>query len=398
MILLDSPLLFFDFNKWSSLLLPFFIQGVIFFFLLQLRSFRENRWPDLFLSAIILIYTLRVGYWMLGFAGWYDSHDSYSTFMFYFPFNHWFLLGPAVYFYFKSLTNKNFKLQSKDLWHFLPELLVLCYEGFIFLKEFLIDYLLNDIPLSLFYNTKGPMADGIEPLESILFYLSQASIIIYFIVTIRMYRRYRDYLNQNFSKTDQLKFTWLRNFLYAVMIGQIIQLGFFLAEMLTVESLSYIDKWYSFFFLGIIIYYLCIFGFNIDNSVFQKLEFEEEERDAKQPDSANTALKQQILQHISAEKPFLDPELSLTDLAKQLNYPTNQLSQIINKEMGKNFNEFINAFRIDTVKEKLLNEDNSHLSILGVAFESGFNSKATFNRVFKKLTGQTPSEFVRTNK
>jgi AraC-like DNA-binding protein len=85
----------------------------------------------------------------------------------------------------------------------------------------------------------------------------------------------------------------------------------------------------------------------------------------------------------------------LPELARQMGYNTNQLSGVINKEMGKNFNELINQYRIETVKERLVDPAFAHLSILGIAFESGFNSKATFNRAFKHFTQQTPSEFLK---
>jgi hypothetical protein len=84
----------FEFNRFSGLLLPFFIQGLLFFVLLLLRGIREEKLHDRLLAFLILIYTIRVASWMLGFAGWYDSHDAYSTFMFYFQFDHWFFIGP----------------------------------------------------------------------------------------------------------------------------------------------------------------------------------------------------------------------------------------------------------------------------------------------------------------
>ena len=71
------------------------------------------------------------------------------------------------------------------------------------------------------------------------------------------------------------------------------------------------------------------------------------------------------------------------------------LSQIINQKEGKNFFDFINHYRVEDVKEKLNDDAYSHFSILGVALEAGFKSKSTFNAVFKKMTGMTPSQFKR---
>ena len=94
------------------------------------------------------------------------------------------------------------------------------------------------------------------------------------------------------------------------------------------------------------------------------------------------------------EKPYLDPELTLRDLARILGMNTTHLSQTINKGFGKNFNDFINEYRIEMVKKKLLSGERSNATLLELAFESGFNSKATFNRSFKKFTGKSPREFA----
>lgn len=91
------------------------------------------------------------------------------------------------------------------------------------------------------------------------------------------------------------------------------------------------------------------------------------------------------------EKLYLEPSLTLTDLSKSLGVNSSILSYVINNGFGKNFNDFINEFRIAEVKEKLKTANDS--TLLGIAFDCGFNSKATFNRAFKKFTGFSPKEF-----
>lgn len=390
----------FEFNRYSGLLLPFFIQGILFFVLLMLRGIREAKLHDKLLAFLILIYAIRVSSWMLGFAGWYDSHDAYSTFMFYFPFDHWFFIGPLVYFYFRSLTNSQFQLSKKDLWHFFPGLLMLVYKFGIFFADIVIKHWWLGQKFPLHFGTKGSLADGITPIGDILFILSHLLIIYYFIRTAVEYRSYRQYINQHFSKTDQISFSWLKYFLYAVVSGQIIWVLFRIIDLFTPESLSYVNMWYSFFLWGIIIYYLSIYGYNIDQAAFYKLRFQPHHGDLEgaAEENGDSRIAQELLQHLDTQKPYLNPELSLPELARQMGYNTNQLSAVINQEMGKNFNELINGYRIQTVKERLLDPAFAHLSILGIAFESGFNSKATFNRAFKQFTHQTPSEFLKKKK
>ncbi|NRB64110.1 MAG: AraC family transcriptional regulator [Saprospiraceae bacterium] len=105
-----------------------------------------------------------------------------------------------------------------------------------------------------------------------------------------------------------------------------------------------------------------------------------------------------LLSFIDDERPFLNPELSLRLLAKSLSIHPNQLSWLINEYHGKNFNEFINQKRIAHFKTLVVNPKNSHISLIGLAYESGFNSKTVFNTVFKKEVGMTPSQYQRSKK
>ncbi len=106
----------------------------------------------------------------------------------------------------------------------------------------------------------------------------------------------------------------------------------------------------------------------------------------------------QLDQEINLEKIFLDPSLSLRQLAEKIDLHPNKLSWLLNEHIGKNFNEYINSFRLATFKEKSLDPKNSHLTLLGLAYESGFNSKTVFNSFFKKMEGVTPSAWVKSKK
>ena len=93
------------------------------------------------------------------------------------------------------------------------------------------------------------------------------------------------------------------------------------------------------------------------------------------------------------EKPFTDGALNLQSLAATLSIPPHHLSQIINERLGQTFADFINSYRVEEAKQRLLDPAFGHLSLLGIAIEVGFNSKSSFNAVFKKHTNMTPSEF-----
>ena len=100
-------------------------------------------------------------------------------------------------------------------------------------------------------------------------------------------------------------------------------------------------------------------------------------------------------QSMANEQLFLDASLSLRQLAEHIDLHPNKLSWLLNDQVGKNFNEFINAFRVKVFKTKALDPANSHLTLLGLAYESGFNSKTVFNAFFKKTEGMTPRKWVK---
>jgi TolB-like protein/AraC-like DNA-binding protein/Tfp pilus assembly protein PilF len=104
---------------------------------------------------------------------------------------------------------------------------------------------------------------------------------------------------------------------------------------------------------------------------------------------------QRMLEHMQEAKPYLDPGLSLRTLASQLDIHPNQLSWLLNESLGKNFHEFVNQYRVEAFKEIAKDPKNDHLTLIGMAYDSGFNSKTVFNTYFKKETGLTPKQFLK---
>jgi AraC-like DNA-binding protein len=106
---------------------------------------------------------------------------------------------------------------------------------------------------------------------------------------------------------------------------------------------------------------------------------------------------QRLLQFMEEEKPYLEFELTLGDIARQLSIPQKELSQVINERLNKNFCTFLNEYRIGEAQRLLLKNTGKKLSVLDIAFESGFNSKTSFNMVFKKHLQMTPTHFRKIN-
>lgn len=114
-------------------------------------------------------------------------------------------------------------------------------------------------------------------------------------------------------------------------------------------------------------------------------------RRPRQPAAQHMALRGRLLECMQHDKPYLDPQLNLRQLSERLGVPARQLSELVNDEFACNFSEFINRARVEEAQRQLLLDP--HRSLLDIALDSGFNSKTSFNVMFKRLAGVTPSQF-----
>jgi AraC-like DNA-binding protein len=110
-------------------------------------------------------------------------------------------------------------------------------------------------------------------------------------------------------------------------------------------------------------------------------------------DSEAKQYNEKLTDYMKSAKPYLNPDLSLPQLASELNITSHYLSQVINEQFNLNFFDFVNGYRVEAFKEKITETEFRNYSLLGIAFECGFNSKSAFNRIFKKYTGITPSQY-----
>ena len=110
--------------------------------------------------------------------------------------------------------------------------------------------------------------------------------------------------------------------------------------------------------------------------------------------SQNHGIQEKVDAVLVYKKAYLDPELNLESFAKQTGLTKNELSKFFS-EQGETFRGKVNAFRVNEFIAKAKSGDFDHLSLLGLAFDSGFNSKASFNRIFKEMKGETPSDFLK---
>lgn len=402
----------FSFNSFSSILLIFFIHGLVYALLLFRKGQINETASDKWLSLFLLLCILYICPWMTGFAGWYDTQP-YRDVLFYTPFQHLYFVGPVIYFYVQSLFNPSFRFGRKDWLHLLPGILYLLFSAVMFITDKLV--------LKDYYF----LANGADPDFDTWYQLTGfVSMIIYFFLSLRYYQLYRKLMMQVISYADHVLFRWVRNFLVAFLVMLILRLLFFvLGELM---DYAYKGFWWYFLFFGISFYYIAITGYA--NSIETKVPFrpggpaypgtvlllpatngqpetitEEAELISvepvlkKEPDEYLAGWKEKVLEQMNLHKAYEDPELSLASLARELKTNPALISRTINQGFEQNFNDFVNQFRINAVKEMLENGEHKRQTLLGIAFDCGFNSKATFNRAFKKATGQSPKEWLEQN-
>ncbi len=371
------------FNPRSIVVFVCILQGAVFAALLFLRYFKQKKSADFWLAALLVLLCASLITPLIGFANIYDRNQWLT----YFPFAVVYGNGVCIWFYVLTLTNSKRKFERRDFLLFVPSIIYLTFRFILFAQN---------LEFKSWFD-KNYYQPIVNPFVTITEFVWNVGL-LYF--SIRYYRKYRAWLDENYSDTERIKFKWLKNFLYlftfVFLLGAIFDFtGSF------VRPLSYIQYFYFEFVLALAIYYLAIAGYlrsetieiNFTETESEKIETVRNERKTLLGEGELRNFKTRLENLMITEKPFLDPQLTLGALAKLLGVNTTALSFVINNGFGKNFNDFVNEFRINEVKTKLASGAAQNQNLLGIALDAGFNSKATFNRAFKKFTGVAPKEF-----
>jgi AraC-like DNA-binding protein len=398
----------YQFGFYSSVLLISFTQGIIYSLLLLAKAVKTENKSNYWLSIFIFLCSLYIAPWMLGFAGWYDNQP-YRDFLFYTPFQHLLFLGPLIFFYTQSLLNPSFKFSKKEALHLLPGFFYLIYIVAIWIYD---KFILGE---NYFYEN-GMDKDFDQWYQK----LGLLSMIVYFILSIRYYNVYKKLMFQVVSYADSILFKWVKTYLMAFLVMLLLPVFFDILGFFYPEIKSYQGSWWFFLSFSIVMYYIAITGYSnpINTTIPFKMSFFDKNPilllNENNSDELETIIdiqhetfeekkspeielwKSKITTLIQTEKLYKNPKLTLTDLAKKLETNAAVISKAINQGFQMNFNDCINNYRIEAVKNSFTNGEQKKSTLLGIAFDNGFNSKATFNRSFKKNTGKTPKEFIET--
>lgn len=399
----------FEFGFQSSLLLIFFVHLLVFSGLFFFRYRQRQQVANAWLGIFLLLAALYIAPWMLGFAGWYDNQP-YRDVLFYVPFQHLFWIGPVVFFYVQSLLNPLFRLGRKQLLHLLPGMLYVLYAVVVWVYDQCIvqDYYF--------------LADGVDPdFDAWYQWTGFLSMTGYFLASYIYYRKYSRVIVLLVSNAADYSFHWVRNFLLAF-------LGMLLARLIMagydwLYGGDYASSWWYFFSFAIGAYSISIAGYT--NAVQSRVLFQTAlfgrtnevfilperppyalpvrpdvyesipEADARTASDAGLDdWKERIARLFETERLYEEPELTLQDVAQQLQTNISVLSRLVNRSFGMNFNDLVNAYRVQRVIELMQQGQHQSQTLLALAFEAGFNSKTTFNRAFKKQTGLSPKAYL----
>lgn len=378
-----------NFNIHSTPLLVLVLQGVIFSVLLGVRYFKGKRNSDLFLTLILLITCYHRTTYTIGFMDWYDTYR--NTKINYYLISLEMVLAPLIYLYVKSVTTSDFKFKRKQLWHFLPWTL------FLLIKVFILLYDASQPGFSEHQNGYAVINIEWKYINPLVVFFSTSQMLLYLAFTFQHFYTYKLKIQHYFSNIYKLELNWIRNFLFVysfIFIYGILQI--FIDEFIV--ELHWTQKWWLQFFSALIVIYVGIKGYFTNTISLTALNFDSKSEIKIVKENKKAAVieadKQRVFHYFKEEKPYLNPDLNLSDLARALHMNRATLSEVINYGFHQNFNDFVNTYRVALVKEKLLKGEHAKISLVGIAFDAGFNSKATFNRVFKKLTNTSPTEFL----
>jgi AraC-like DNA-binding protein len=358
-------------------------------FLAALLFSKNNKsTPDYVLGIFFILYGINI---FLSFMEVYNRKHGYPYPFFIHTATPWILLhGPALWFYIKSLTDQHFRFKTIYLLHFIPFVLVLA------------EHIVHFYTLSV--EAKIEMAKT-ETFKTYLSYpvivsLIAVSTIGYIIWGLMMIRKYNHKIRAYFSKVDDIDLRWLK----FLLVGSLY--FYILVNLLFAADVAF--RIASFGMLQLVTYafgsvYILILGFyglkqgNVFSSKIIQVDLEEisEEKSViKTEVSAEEKFIQKLKYYMQEKKPYLDPEINIAKISNDLNVSPEYLSQVLNTKLKHNFFDFINTYRVDEFKQQLKDHKNQHLTLIGIAYNSGFNSKPTFNRVFKRFTGLTPSLYL----
>lgn len=349
-----------------SICVPLFMASIM----LALRKTEQR--ANLFLAAFLLAVAIAQGPQIIGFSGFYTVWPGLT----YFPFNTVLYVGPLLYLHAYSLMRGG--PLGLRAWLLLPGLIQTLYYCCAFL-------LIGDHEAKWAYNQTFHVP-YIVPVETAL---AMGLIFGSVIMIANLIRRYTVYLESTQSAVQDFDPVWLKRLLVALIIASVL---FFVLEIapFIFTAFSYTEAFPLEFLMTVIVAWLGLEALGRTHYPYPKMP-DAPLHPVSSPESQNWAQQGEKLKQTIVDKAwYLEPRLSIRDLARRTGSNETYISRALNQGLNVTFNAFINGLRVEKAQGLIAyNKTN----MLDIALSSGFNSKATFNRAFRNHTGLTPSQF-----
>lgn len=353
------------------------VQGLI---LTLILFFQTRRQPAAkFLGGFMLVLSYN------GFETFNWSADINFILLQIFPYVLIFGLGPCLYLYVSSILKSEQTYSSKILWlHFSPIVIQFLLRTSLIIYHVL--WINQIIPFTISPSLLDAWHSSIsEPLSVLVF-------LVYLGLTVKKFNNLkRSEVNPPYQGEERnVIFKWVKALILVMIPFGII----WVVTILTPFFLDVTDDSHYYLIeilLVIFIYWVAFGGYHHTKIIYVKAH---KTLSTTLPEDEAAQYLQRLRDSMETDKLYLNPDLNLNSLAAQVGLSPKSISTALNQHLKKSFNDFINEYRVAEVKQRLLNPAFQHFTISGIAFESGFNSQATFQRAFKKATGLSPKEYA----
>lgn len=369
------------------------IVGTIFILFSLFKKPHKELPHKLLISIFIVLFFVVLGFYSI-------LHDLKPllclSFIFYFATGY--LLGPLFYLYIKSLYHSEENFLRKNKLHFIPFLILL-----VFLEiPLLISHINGKYLLSYLRTIEDNNWDNFETVFQAFFF------IFYCLLSLYLLQKYRTTLKQNFSNLQEKDLNWIKYLIIGCLVAMSIDVTVFGYQWIFGEFETDFEMGYlTIFPLILMIIYLGYHGltqsrillpaFILNETVIEDTTQEILTKSTHHLSNATDAeietLKNKLQTILTTEKPYLDEELTLGNLAALIPTTDKKLSALLNHHLKVSFYDLINQYRVEEVKIKMGDPKFNHYTLLAIGFDCGFKSKTSFNRIFKKETGVSPSKY-----
>lgn len=357
------------------------IQGVLLSIALFFR--KQNHTANIFLSIVIFALSLELLSTVYYSKGWYITHVHLAGFTYPVALTY----GPLFFLYVRFLTKATERFCFRDMIHFIP--IVIVY--LILLPVFFYPAGEKLAFVEMMMANKQPFIyDIIEtfvPVQGVIYTIAVAGLVL----------KYNDRIKENYSNIEKINLDWLKYLTFAMIFCWLTVAVSHVVDMIVNTNQSFGIVLHT--AISIIIYsvgYLNLSQpeiFMKPKEIIGKDEAPVKYKKSGLDNSSAKEIKEKLINVMEEQKPYLDSDLTLNKLAEIISVSGHHLSEVINSEIGKSYYDFINEYRVEEFINKLKDPSTANYSLISIAFDSGFKSKTSFNTIFKKHTGKTPSEY-----